>query len=54
MGESVPNTFTRNIGGSPVNQIMDPTMNQNTGISPTPPPTDVETPIVPPYDLNNY
>jgi len=50
-GAQVPNTFTRD-----VNNPYDPTsaLATNPGVSPTPPPTDVETPIVPPYDINNY
>ena len=49
-GTQVPNTFTRN-----VNNLYDPTntLATNPGVSTTPPPIDVETPVVPPYDLNN-
>lgn len=50
-GTQVPNTFTRDISNpyDPTN-----TLATNPGASPTPPPTGAETPIVPPYDLNNY
>jgi hypothetical protein len=50
-GTQVPNTFTRN-----VNNPYDPTntLATNPGVSPVPPPTGVDTPIVPPYDINNY
>ena len=50
-GEQVPGTFTRNVNG---------TTNQNTLAmadnlaAPIPPPNGVDTPIVPPYDINNY
>jgi len=50
-GTQVPNTFTRN-----VNNPYDPSsMTVDTSLTnPTTPPTGVETPITPPYDLNNY
>lgn len=49
-GTQVPNTFTRD-----VNNPYDPTntLATNPAASPTPPPTGVDMPIVPPYDLNN-
>ena len=50
-GAQVPNTFTRDVSNP-----YDPTktLATNPGVSPMPPPTNVETPIVPPYDINNY
>jgi hypothetical protein len=49
-GTQVPNTFTRN-----VSNLYDPTntLATNTEASPILPPVGVETPIVPPYDINN-
>ncbi len=49
-GTQVPNTFTRNVN-NPYNTTN--TLATNPGVSPIPPPIDVETPIVPPYDINN-
>lgn len=50
-GTQVPNTFTRDIN-NPYNPTS-PTVNNNIVATP-PPPTGVDTPIVPPYDINNY
>jgi len=66
-GNSVPGTFNRSVG-SPLNQTLDPltgqtidpTMDQSTaGINPVvqgdtaiPPPTGVQVPITPTYDIN--
>jgi hypothetical protein len=49
-GAQVPNTFTRDVSNP-----YDPTstLATNPAASPIPPPTGVETPIVPPYDINN-
>ena len=48
-GAQVPNTFTRNVNGATdpnTLAMVDPLAN------PMPPPVGVETPIVPPYDIN--
>ena len=49
-GTQVPNTFTRDVSNpyDPTN-----TLATNPAASAIPPPTGVETPIVPPYDINN-
>jgi len=49
-GAQVPNTFTRDV--SAMSGVM-PTMQPNYSSVPIPPPVEVETPIVPPYDINN-
>jgi hypothetical protein len=50
-GTQVPNTFTRDVS-NPYDTTN--TLATSPGVSPTPPPTGVEMPIVPPYDINNY
>ena len=57
MGESLPNTFTRKVGGSPIKQNIespiDPMIVQNID-EPLQPPNRIATPTTPPYDINNY
>lgn len=57
MGESLPNTFTRKVGNSPIKQNVDPSIDpmiaQNID-SPLQPPSRIATPTTPPYDINNY
>jgi hypothetical protein len=56
-GESVPNTFTRNVAQSTdgVRKIASPDLGmQNQLVSdPTAPPMGVQTPVAPIYDINN-
>jgi hypothetical protein len=61
MGETMPNTFTRKVGNSPFKQTnnftTDPTVDQTIAQNiddPLMPPTRVNTPTTPPYDINNY
>jgi hypothetical protein len=53
MGEAVPGTFTRNVRGNQMPQGIDPIAPPNVD-APLMPPARVETPISPPYDINNY
>lgn len=50
-GETIPNTFTRKV--TPLNQLDDYVNTENMDL-PVNPPNNVQTPIVPPYDINNY
>lgn len=59
-GQAMPGTFNRSVG-SPFMQTMDSMNNQPTDLNtnqnfslPQPPPTGVETPVTPVYDINNY
>ena len=49
-GAQVPNTFTRDV--NPMAGATTP-MTPDYSSVPIPPPVEVETPIVPPYDINN-
>ena len=51
-GRQVPNSFTRNVRG--IYDTNNPMMVNPEIANPVPTPTGVETPIVPPYDINNY
>jgi len=51
-GTQVPNTFTRDVK-NPYAPVQ-PTMTDAVQDTPIPPPAGVETPVTPPYDINNY
>lgn len=60
-GQAISNTYNRQVGqGSPLMQTIDPLTGENidptmdqSPYMPVPPPTGVETPITPIYDINN-